>query len=67
MGLWDALTGGNSKWNADTKIDRRQHRRDILGFRTSSRPNHESKKEKEDQRRQDRKDAKAARKTGFWS
>lgn len=66
MGLWDALMGGSSKWDADSKIDKRQHRNDILGFRTSSRPNHEDKKAKEDARRQDRKDKKAAKK-GFWS
>lgn len=70
MGLWDALMGGNSKWDADSKIDKAQHRRDIVGFRTSSRPNHEDKKYKEDQRRQNRKDKRAdkqAQKKGFWS
>lgn len=49
--LSDLLFGSGSKWNADTKMDKRQHRNDILGFRTSSRPNHEPKKAKEDARR----------------
>lgn len=47
MGLWDALMGGNSKWDADSKVDKTQHRRDILGFKTSSRPNHEAQREAE--------------------
>jgi hypothetical protein len=63
--VWNALMGGNSKWDADVKTDKRQHRNDILGFRTSSRPNHEDKKEKEDFRRQNRKDKKAAKKK-WW-
>lgn len=45
--IWDALMGGNSKWDADTKIDKQQHRRDILGFRTTSRPFHEKQRQKE--------------------
>jgi len=45
--LWDALMGGNSKWDADVKTDKTQHRRDILGFKTSSRPNHENQRQKE--------------------
>jgi hypothetical protein len=56
MGL---LGGGNSKWNADIKIDKAQHRRDIAGFRTSSRANHDNKKMAEDARRQARKDKRA--------
>lgn len=66
MGLWDALTGGGSKWNADIKVDKAQHRRDILGFRTSSRPDHEWKKEKEDARREARRERRQEKK-GFWS
>jgi hypothetical protein len=53
--------GSGSKWNADIKIDKAQHRRDILGFRTTSRPNHEVKKPVEDARRADRRDRRAAK------
>lgn len=54
--------GSGSKWNADIKIDKAQHRRDILGFRTTSRPNHEVKKPQEDARREARADRRAAAK-----
>jgi hypothetical protein len=50
-----------SKWNHDTKIDKRQHRSDIVGWRTSSRPNHEVKRANEDARRAVRKDKRADR------
>lgn len=53
--------GSGSKWNADIKIDKAQHRRDILGFRTTSRPNHEVKKPQEDARRAARADRRADR------
>jgi hypothetical protein len=56
VGLWDLLMGGNSKWDADSKMDKKQHRRDFLGFRTSSRPFHEEQKAKEDARREARKE-----------
>jgi hypothetical protein len=56
MGL---LGGGNSKWNADHQIDKQQHRRDMFGFRTSSRPNHENQRQAELARVQARKDKKA--------
>lgn len=55
MGLWRALTGGNSRWDADTRTDKQQNRRDILGFKTSSRPNHESQREKELFKKQEKK------------
>lgn len=51
-----------SKWNADIKIDKKQHRRDIVGFRTSSRPNHEDKRQAEDARVARRRERKAAAK-----
>jgi hypothetical protein len=54
--------GGNSKWDADTKTDKTQHRRDIVGFRTSSCPNHEDKRDKELYKKQAKKDKKAAAK-----
>lgn len=66
MGLWKALNGGNSKWDADSKTDKTQHRRDILGFKTSSRPNHESQRDKELWKKEVKK-AKKAEKKGFWS
>lgn len=56
MGLWNLLMGGGAKWDADTKMDKAQSRRDILGFRTTSRPNHEAQKQKEDDRRAARKE-----------
>lgn len=63
MGLFkDSFTGGGSKWNADMKVDKKQHRRDIIGYRTSSRPMHEDKKWKEQQRVEARKDRRAAKK-----
>jgi hypothetical protein len=60
MGLWDMLMGGNSKWDADSKVDKSQHRRDILGFKTSSRPNHESQKERDDAKKEAKKAKRAA-------
>jgi hypothetical protein len=60
MGLFSS--NSPSKWNHDIKIDKKQHRRDIIGYRTSSRPNHEDKRWKEEQRVQARKDRKAAAK-----
>lgn len=61
------LFDSNSKWNADHKIDKQQHRRDILGFRTSSRPNHESQRDAELLRIQARKEAKANQDGGLFS
>jgi hypothetical protein len=56
MGL---LGGGNSKWNADISPDRKQHARDIVGFRSSSRYKHEDRRAAEDARVQARKDKRA--------
>lgn len=61
MGFW--TLSNNSRWDADTpKPERRQTRNDLIGFRTSSRPNHENKKDREDARREVRKDRRAAAK-----
>lgn len=57
----------NAKWNADQKIDKQQHRRDIMGFRTSSRPHHQQQREAELARIQARKDAKADGDGGLFS
>lgn len=51
--------GSPSKWNHDHKIDKQQHRRDMLGFRTSSRPNHENQRQAEQERAAARAQAKA--------
>lgn len=51
--------GSPSKWNHDHKIDKQQHRRDIMGFRTSARPNHEAQRQAELARVQARKERKA--------
>lgn len=55
MGLFDS----GSKWNHDMKIDKKQHRRDVIGYRSSSRYNHENRKAAEDARVQARKDKRA--------
>lgn len=57
----------NSKWNADQKIDKQQHRRDILGFRTSARPNHAAQRQAELARVQARKDKKAEEGKSDWA
>lgn len=65
MGLWDALMGGNSKWDADSKVDKTQHRRDIFGFKTSSRPNHEAQREAElDKKARKKAKSEAAKRAG---
>lgn len=63
MGLWQALTGGCSRWDADTpKPSKQQAARDLVGFRTSSRANHEALKRAEDARKEARKAKKEAAK-----
>lgn len=58
--LWNSLTGGGSRWDADTpKPSKAQAARDLAGIRSSSRANHETKKQAEDARKERRK-AKAA-------
>lgn len=60
MGLFDS----GSKWNHDMKIDKKQHRRDIVGYRSSSRYKHEERRAAEDARVQARKDKKAESNSG---
>lgn len=52
---------GNSSWNHDHKMDKKQHARDILGVRTSSRYKHEDRKAAEDARIANRRDRRAAK------
>lgn len=63
MTLWTALTGGGSRWDADTpKPSRSQGAKDLVGWRSSSRANHEPKAEAEADRKAARKAKKAANK-----
>lgn len=63
MGIWQALTGGNSRWDADTpKPSKKQAARDLAGYRTSSRANHEAKVDAEAARKAKRKAKKEANK-----
>jgi hypothetical protein len=65
MGFWNAVSGGNSKWNADVKGNGKQKAADIITGR-SSKHNGDKRQENVDRRAANRK-AKKAEKKGFWS
>lgn len=62
MSWWTAVTGGGSRWDADTpKPSKSQGAKDLVGWRSSSRANHEPKADAEAARKQARKDKRAAK------
>jgi hypothetical protein len=70
MGVWKALTGGNSRWDADLPTkDRRGHAADLITGR-GSKHNGDKRQANVERRRDDRKDKRAqkqAEKKGWWS